>query len=81
MIVVVNGNVYAMDKKKTSVLLDIARTKYIKEQAYAIYAIENNDVLEMKRNTYKNSKQLNSIKAEYEALGFKVHFVLKGETK
>ena len=68
--VLLNGNIYDMDRKQFDGVLKVAK-KAVKR---GIYAVEKDGTAEMKKETYSNKTELEKAVAEYEAKGFKVYY-------
>lgn len=75
MLIYINGNVYEGDRQYADAILKVAKEKYKKERSNAIYGVEKNGMLEMKRETFLSSKLMQEKSAEYRKVGFKVHSV------
>ncbi len=75
MLIHINGNVYEGDRQYADAILKVAKEKYKKERSNAIYGVEKNDMLEMKRETFLSSKLMNEKISEYRKAGFKVYSV------
>ena len=68
--VLLNGNIYDMDRKQFDGVLKVAK-KAVKR---GIYAVEKDGTAEMKNETYSNKSELEKAVKEYEAKGFKVYY-------
>ena len=73
MVIQINGNTYSGDRAYADSILKIAKEKYKKERSNAIYGIEKDDILEMKRDTFLSSKLMNEEITKYRNNGFKVY--------
>ena len=68
--VLLNGNIYDMDRKQFDGVLKVAK-KAVKR---GIYAVEKDGTAEMKKETYSNKYELEKVVKEYEEKGFKVYY-------
>ena len=68
--VLLNGNIYDMDRKQFDGVLKVAK-KAVKR---GIYAVEKDGTAEMKKETYSNKSELEKVVKEYEEKGFKVYY-------
>ena len=68
--VLLNGNIYDMDRKQFDGVLKVAK-KAVKR---GIYAVEKDGTAEMKNETYSNKSELEKVVKEYEEKGFKVYY-------
>lgn len=68
--VIVNDHVYEMTREQCEGVLKIASTQV----PVGIYAVEKDDVLELKNERFRNQKQLNVGIVKYHHKGFKVYW-------
>ena len=68
--VLLNGNIYDMDRKQFDGVLKVAK-KAVKR---GIYAVEKDGTAEMKKEMYSNKSELEKVVKEYEEKGFKVYY-------
>ena len=68
--VLLNGNIYDMDRKQFDGVLKVAK-KAVKR---GIYAVEKDGLAEMKKEKYSNKSELEKVVKEYEEKGFKVYY-------
>ena len=68
--VLLNGNIYDMDRKQFDGVLKVAK-KAVKR---GIYAVEKDGTAEMKKGTYSNKTELEKVVKKYESKGFKVYY-------
>ncbi len=73
--IIVNGNAYKGDEQYVKNCLKIAKEKYKKEKANAIYAVEKDGIIEMKRDTFPSGALLSEASKQYTQQGFKVYSV------
>lgn len=69
MTVIIKGTVYEMDNSQKAGILTAA-SKYV---PFGIYAIEKDDICELKNQHYKSKSGLDKAAAKYERQGFKVY--------
>lgn len=68
--VLINDHVYEMGRKTFRGVLDIAK----KSVSHGIYAVSKDDFCEMKKETFRDQKEMNKRIVEYHKLGFRVYF-------
>lgn len=68
--VLLNDHLYEMSRKQFDGVLNVAK-KAVKR---GIYAVENDGIVQMKKETYTNKAELEKAVAEYEENGFKVYY-------
>jgi len=74
---IVNGNVYEIAEPLTVACLETARDKYKEEKQYAIYAVEKDGIIEMKREISDSNEVLRAAVVKYQNRGFKVYYINK----
>lgn len=67
--VIINNRVYQMEKNKLKGLFDIAK-EYVK---LGIYAVEKDNIIEMKRDILPSKTKLKEEIRKYKAQGYKVY--------
>lgn len=67
---IVNGNVYEMNKEEMEGILEIAR----KQVPSGIYAVEKDGICELKKEEIYAEEHLKKEVEEYEQAGFKVFY-------
>lgn len=73
--IIVNGNAYQGDEQYAKNCLNLAKEKFKKEKANAIYAVEKDNIIEMKRDTFLSGALLSEASKQYTQQGFKVYSV------
>lgn len=73
--IIVNGNAYKGDEQCVKNCLNLAKEKFKKEKANAIYAVEKDGIIEMKRDTFLSDALLSEESLQYTQQGFKVYSV------
>ena len=68
--VLLNDHIYDMSRKQFDGVLKVAK----KAVKHGIYAVENDCMAEMKKETYSNKAELEKAVAEYKTNGFKVYY-------
>jgi hypothetical protein len=71
----VNSNLYEASQSLIDLCIKMAVDHY--KTKNAILAVEKNNIVEMKRNTYKSQMDLYKVIREYTEQGFSVHYNLK----
>lgn len=67
---ILKGTIYELTRKEVDGILGVFKKIFPK----GIYAVEKDDVVEMKNQPYKYTKNLNKAVAEYVKRGFKVYY-------
>lgn len=73
--IIVNGHTYEGDEQYAKNCLNLAKEKFKKEKANAIYAVEKDNILEMKKETFLSGTLLSEASKQYIQQGFKVYSV------
>lgn len=73
--IIVNGHTYKGDEQYAKNCLNLAKEKFKKEKANAIYAVERDGIIEMKRDTFLSSALLSEASKQYTQQGYKVYSV------
>ena len=72
--VLVNNNVYEMSQTSYKGILETA-SKFV---PCGVYAVEKDDIAELKKDKCKSNDELKKLVAEYKKKGFKVHYNKNG---
>lgn len=73
--IIVNGNAYQVDERYVKNCLNLAKEKFKKEKANVIYAVEKDNIIEMKKETLNAPSTLDKAILNYTQQGFKVYSV------
>lgn len=73
--IIVNGHSYKGDEQYAKNCLNLAKEKFKKEKANAIYAVEKDNIIEMKKETFNAPSTLGKAILNYTKQGFKVYSV------
>lgn len=73
---IINGHIYRCDDKIIQNCLNVAKEKFEKEKCTAIYAVEKEGIIEMKKEVFTAADMdlFNSALNKYKAAGFKVYY-------
>lgn len=74
-IIIVNGHSYKGDEQYAKNCLNLAKEKFKKEKANAIYAVEKDNIIEMKKEIFTSGTLLSEASKQYTQQGFKVYSV------
>ena len=80
MVIVCNGNVYEGSQKVVDVLVEVAKDK-VRGGGFCIVAVQNEGMVEMKKDYFTTKVALYERKKEYEDAGFTVYLVDRGLLK
>lgn len=68
--VIINNSVYGMTREQLNGVLDVA----MKHVPFGIYAIEKDDICELKKDRFESKEDLMKSVSDYEEQGFKVYY-------
>lgn len=72
---IVNGNTYEAGPTYIQNCLNLAKEKFKKEKENAIYAVEKDNIIEMKKETFLSGALLSEASKQYTQKGYKVYSV------
>lgn len=70
---IIKDNVYELDRDRLNGVLKLANTLFRNVPKY-IYAVQKDDICELKNERFYNDEDLNKAVKEYEDKGFKVMY-------
>lgn len=76
--VVIGDKGYVMTRKMASMIVDMAKQKYEKENVSAIVAVEKDGIISMQKDVHRGDTLVDAV-AKWANGGYKVHYIKGGK--